>query len=121
MLKTIARITVILVVIGLLAGGIYLIVQHNPSQSGLAGPQTASSENLGKNFGGFGDGTTGFRERQHEFDRGADFGHGMDFGRGMLGIVRTLLVFSVIIFMVVLIQKALGFVKSRLATRTGIS
>ena len=119
MMKTIARIMVILVVIGMLTGGIYLVVQHNPSQSGLTGPQLASGDNLGRNFGGFNDRATGFRERQHDFDRGADFGRGTDFGRGLLGIVRTLLVFSVIILIVVLIQKALGFVKGRLAARTG--
>ncbi len=103
----------ILVVIGALTGGIYLVVQHNPSQSGQTGPQLASGENLGRNFGGFNAGTTGFRERQHDFERGADF------GRGVLGMVRTLLVFSIITLIVVLIQKALGFVKGRLAARTG--
>ena len=119
MLKIIARIMVILLVIGMLAGGIYLVVQHNPSQSRLTGPQLASGHNLGRNFGGFNDGATGFRERQHDFNRGADFGRGTDFGRGILGMVRTLLVFSIITLIVVLIQKAFGFVKGRLAARTG--
>ena len=126
MMKTIGRIFAILVVIGIITAGIYLIVQRNPAASGLDGSQTGLNENPGNDFESFTGGNAelqsfslaterqlGFRERHHDFSGDDSFSH------GLLGILRTLLVFTVITLIVIVLQKIFASVKSRLGATTG--
>ena len=50
MFKIIGRILVILLVSGLIAGGLYLIVQHNPSALGIGNRQAGFEGSLRRNF-----------------------------------------------------------------------
>jgi hypothetical protein len=126
MLKIIGRILVILLVSGLIAGGIYLIVQHNPSAFGIGEGRAAFEGRLRNNFGRINSGAalspesisnsnqpTRFRGDDH------DFGGGISMGRGLLGVARNLIVFSLIILLVVVIQKGFSRVDRKRPVRAG--
>jgi|GEM_PF-2540345 len=100
MLKIIGRITVILCVCGLIAGGIYLLVQHNSSALGTGNAAIGRDEET-QGLHGLQNGAPPVRSHDGE--------HGLDGDvspeRGFLGIVRNLIVFSVITLLVAAIQK----------------
>lgn len=114
MLKTIGRIVVILLVIGLVAGGLYWIGQNHPAILGLGDNSLGFME----------DGTRPEREAREMFDRDDDGlrndlpldfpGNGMrqhegigrlDSGRAWASILRNILIIAVITLLVVGIQK----------------
>jgi hypothetical protein len=127
MLKFIGRFLVILAVSVLIAGGMYALVQQDPSALGLSnqvrGPEGQLSQN--RQFQGLpagGDSTnsgviqsgqgTGFREREHDFEgRGGS-------GMGFLGILKNLAVFALITLAVVGLQKLISLLKGRLTVKS---
>jgi hypothetical protein len=112
MFKIIGRIIVIVLVSSLIAGGLYLIVQRNPSALGIGDRQAGFEGRLDRNFEHLNNGSPlsqpssrSATQPKHFRDGDRDFGGGTSLGRGLLGIIRNLLVFSVITLLVVGIQK----------------
>jgi hypothetical protein len=126
MLKTIGRILVILLVSGLIAGGLYLIVQNNPSALGTGDGQAGFEGRLRRNFKQNNPGSalsqpstesnthpTRFRAVDHDFEGGVSV------GRGLLGITRSLIVFSLITLLIIGFQKAFSWIKRKRPARVG--
>lgn len=126
MFKIIGRILVILLVSGLIAGGLYLIVQRNPSALGTGDRQAGFEGGLRRNFEQRNNGSalpltsTGNNSRSARFREGDhDFEGGLSMGRGFLGITRNLIVFSIIILLVVGLQKLFSRASRRRTVRAG--
>ena len=126
MLKIFGRILVILLLSGLIAGGLYLIVQHNPSALGIGDRPAGFEGRLHRNFDKTNNGAalpqtfTQDTSRPAHFRAGdGDFEGGASLGHGLLGITRSLIVFSVITLLVVCIQKAFALVNRRRTVKVG--
>ena len=126
MFKIIGRILVILLVSGLIAGGLYLIVGHNPSALDVGDRPAGFEGGLRRNFEQINKSSTlpqtptGSSGRRAHFEgEEHDFDGGLSMGRGFLGITRSLIVFSVITLLVVGIQKVVSHVNRRLPVRVG--
>lgn len=127
MFKIIGRTLVILLVSGLIAGGIYLIVQHDPAVLGLGNRQAgfegrlrnnSGSINIGATtlqaFAGTGGQPTRFRGRERDFEGGVSI------SRGLLGITGNLILFSAITLLVLAFQKVFTLAsRKRVAVRAG--
>ena len=113
MLKIIGRILVILLVSGLIAGGIYLIVQYDPAALGLANQRAGFEGQIRNNFTGINNngtasplaasGTGGQPTRFRGGER--DFEGRISISRGLLGIAGNLILFSAITLLVVAVQR----------------
>jgi hypothetical protein len=126
MFKIIGRMIVILLASGLIACGLYLIVQHNPSALGIGKQQAGFEGRLGRNFEQVNTGSTlsqasaGTVSRPARFrDSEHDFGGRLSLGRGLLGILRNLLIFSLITLLVIGIQKLFTQVNRKRPVRAG--
>jgi hypothetical protein len=126
MFKIIGRMIVSLLVSGLIAGGLYLIVQHNPSALGIGERQAGLQGRLSRNFEQANNGSalpqasTGNAIRPARFrDSEHDFGGRLSLGRGLLGILRNLLIFSLITLLVVGFQKLFTQVNRKRPVRAG--
>jgi len=98
MLKTIARILVILLVAALVAGGLYALVQNTgASNPGFAARNRSFAPQTGANGA---QQAGGFRERDRE--------GGASLGRGLGGILISLLQIGVIAFIVVQVRNVLS-------------
>lgn len=123
MLRFIGRILVILLVSGLIVGGIYLIVQQNPSALGIGDGQPGFEGHLRNNLERIDNGSELPQEsiasnaRPSHFPGGDhDLEGGASIGRGLMGITRNLIVFSLITLLVVAIQKLFSWLnRKRLA------
>ncbi len=120
MFKIIGRILVILLVSGLIAGGLYLVVQRNPSVLGTGDRPTAFEGGLRENFEQINNGSTLPQASTGSSDRPEHFKDGdLSIGRGFLGITRSLIVFSVITLLVVGIQKLFSLFNRKRPVRAG--
>jgi hypothetical protein len=126
MFKIIGRILIILLVSDLIAGGFFLIVQHNPSALGIGGRQAGFEGRLRRNFEQVNNGSVlsqasnGSATRPARFrDGDRDFGGRVSIGHGLLGVTRNLLVFGSITLLVVSLQKLITRVTRKRPARAG--
>jgi hypothetical protein len=126
MFKILGRILVILLISGLIAGGVYLAVQHNPAAFGNADRRAGFESRLNNNFTQVSRGSTlsqlatGTSGRPARFrSRDGDFEGGLSVGRGLLGVIRNLVVFSLITLLVITIQKAFSRISRKQPVRAG--
>ena len=116
MIKIIGRFLLILLVACIVAGGLYWLVQSNPSLLGLRGGlgdriRSESLEDLDSKAGAFGGSSP-----RRGFD-GGNFEHHNESGvldaRALGSIGRNLLVIAVVTLAVLAIQKTFSFVKHK--------
>jgi len=96
MIQTIGKILVILLVIALIAGGIFGLVQDSSQNSAASAEQSFSRQN-----------TNGSRARPEGFG-GHDRQNSASLGRRMGGLLVTLLQIGAITFIVLQVQKVLA-------------
>jgi hypothetical protein len=128
MLKIFGRILIILFISGLIAGGIYLIVQHDPTalgtgdrQAGFEGrlgnhsEQSESESQLLPKSDTWSTRPAHFRDGE----QGHDFDGEISVGRGLAGITRNLIVFSLITLLVAGLQQLFSRINRKRPVRAG--
>jgi len=109
MFKIIGRILIILLVIGLVTGGLYALIQSSSANSSTAAPDPRfENQPTGQRQAPPG----GFRERGDHGGEGE-----FSLGRGLGGVFGTLLKIGVVTLLVLLVQKLLS--KSPRSTQSG--